>query len=196
MRDTDYRQAKKLEDVLKISKKDWSIHSETRNNCLMRLAKDSESVSELGVNQGTSFIFMMLQNPKKIVGVDLTLKKWRTGGTYPALEPLALEYMKEHPMEYIMYEGSSTDKESVHNVDMLHIDSLHKASHLRKELKMHAESVNKYIAFHDTKLSNGETGGQFALWRVVEQFLNDNPQWELEEHYTEGKCGHAAIRRV
>jgi len=181
MRDTDYRQAKKLEDVIEISKRDWSIHSETRNNCLMRLAKDSESVSELGVNQGSSFIFMMLQNPKKIVGVDLTLKKWRTGGTYPALEPLR---------------GSSTDKKSVYNVDMLHIDSLHKASHLRKELKMHAESVNKYIAFHDTKLGNGETGGQFALWRVVEQFLNDNPQWELEEHYTEGKCGHAAIRRV
>ena len=196
MRDTDYRQAKKLEDILKISKTDWNIHLETRNNCLMRLAKDSESVSELGVNQGTSFVFMMLQNPKKIVGVDITLKKWRNGGTYPALEPLAIEYMKKHPMEYIMYEGSSTDKESVHNVDMLHIDSLHKASHLQKELKMHAESVNKYIAFHDTKLSNGETGGQYALWRVVEQFLNDNPQWELEEHYTGGKCGYAAIKRT
>ena len=58
MRDTDYRQAKKLEDILKISKKDWNIHLETRNNCLMRLAKDSESVSELGVNQGTSFVFV------------------------------------------------------------------------------------------------------------------------------------------
>ena len=196
MRDTDYREAKKLEDILEISKRTWSEHSEARNGCLINLAKESDSISELGINQGTSFIFMMLQNPKKIVGVDINLKKWRNGGDYPALEPLALEYMKEHPMEYIMYEGSSHDKASVHNVDMLHIDSLHKPNHLHIELKMHAESVNKYIVFHDTKLGNRETGNQYALWRVVEKFLNDTPQWELLEHYTEGKCGYAAIKRT
>ena len=74
MKDTDYNSATKLEDILEISSKDWSDSTKARNDALMELAADSESVSELGVNQGTSFSFLMLQNPKKIVGVDITLK--------------------------------------------------------------------------------------------------------------------------
>jgi hypothetical protein len=197
MRDTNYNSAETLEDV-------WSLYQETfingvapttehRNNALIECAKDSESISELGVNQGSSFIMLMMQNPKKIVGVDVTLKKWRGGNKkedLKALEPLALEYMRRNPMEYIMYEGSSTDKKSVHKVDMLHIDSLHYPSHLTRELQMHADSVNKYIAFHDIK-QNG-----YALWKVIERFLNDNPQWKLKTFYDEGKCGHVEIERV
>jgi len=193
MRDTDYNAAKTLEQAYKIYEDSWGETTAHRNNALIECAKDSESISELGVNQGSSFMMLMMQNPKKIVGVDITLKKWRKGNPslgYQALEPLALQYMKANPMEYIMYEGSSADKKSVHNVDMLHIDSLHSPSHLTQELKVHADSVNKYIAFHDIK-QNG-----YALWKVIERFLNDNPQWKLRTFYDEGKCGHVEIERA
>ncbi len=190
MRDTDYNSAKTLEDVYSIYESIWDEHTRHRNNALMECARDSESVSELGVNQGSSFIIMMMQNPKKIIGVDVTLKKWRHGKDYNALEPLALEYMKRNPMEYILYEGSSTDAKAVHKVDMLHIDSDHRPGHLRKELQVHAESVNKYIAFHDIKQKD------YELWKVVEQFLNDSPQWKLKTYYDGGTCGHVEIQRV
>jgi len=193
MRDTDYNAAKTLEQAYRIYQDSWSETTAHRNNALIECAKDSESISELGVNQGSSFMMLMIQNPKKIVGVDITLNKWRKGNSslgYQALEPLALQYMKANPMEYIMYQGSSADKKSVHNVDMLHIDSLHDPKHLAKELQMHSESVNKYIAFHDIK-QNG-----YALWKVIERFLNDNSQWKLKAFYDEGKCGHVEIERA
>ena len=93
-----------------------------------------------------------------------------------------------------MYEGNSLDKESVHEVDMLHIDSLHRAAHLQKEIDLHSGHVKKYMVFHDTKYAHGEP--EYALWRVVEKFLNKNNDWELLVNYTEGKAGHAAIQRV
>jgi hypothetical protein len=197
MKDTNYNSAKTLEDVLTINSQEWSEHCKPRNEMLMQLASEVESVGELGVNQGTSFCFLMLQKPKKIVGVDISLKKWRLGSmTSMALEPLALEFMKENPMEYKMYECSSTNTKCVNDLDMLHIDSLHHPNHLQQELDIHASRVNRYIAFHDTKLKNRETTGEYALWKVVDRFLNDHPEWELKEHYTEGRVGHAAIQRT
>lgn len=190
MKDTDYNSATKLEDILEISSKDWSDSTKARNDALMELAADSESVSELGVNQGTSFSFLMLQNPKKIVGVDITLKKWKYGLKYKPLEPLALEYIERNPMEYITFEGSSHNPSSVFKVDMLHIDSFHSASHLSKELDLHASYINKYIAFHDIKQND------YELWKVIEKFLNNNKQWELKTFYDEGKCGFVTIKRL
>ena len=190
MRDTDYSAATTLEEAYNIYKATWGETTAHRNNALIECAKDSESISELGVNQGSSFIMLMMQNPKKIVGVDITLGKWKNGITYPGLEPLALEYMERNPIEYILYEGSSTDKQSVHKVDMLHIDSLHNPAHLTRELKMHANSVNKYICFHDIKQKD------YQLWKVVERFLNDHHQWKLKGFYDEGNCGHVEIERA
>lgn len=190
MRDTDYSAATTLEEMFDIYKSTWGETTKHRNDALIECARDSESISELGINQGSSFCMLMLQNPKKIVGVDITLKKWQKGISYPAVEPLALEYMKRNPMEYVLYEGSSTDKKSVHKVDMLHIDSLHSSAHLTRELKMHADSINKYICFHDIKQN------KYELWKVIERFLNDNPQWKLKTFYDEGKCGHVEIERA
>ena len=72
---------------------------------------------------------------------------------------------------------------------MLHIDSYHKSWYLKKELALHASHVSKYIAFHDIKQNNWE------LWRVVEKFVNDNPEWEVESKYEGGTCGYAVIKR-
>ena len=112
----------------------------------MECARDSESVMELGVNQGTAFILMLLQNPKKMIGVDITTKKWYNGGTYKPLSVLADAYAKKNNIEIEMLEMSSTDKRSTREVDMIHIDSLHTGSHLKKELDLHAQHVKKYIA--------------------------------------------------
>lgn len=196
MRDTDYNDATSLEDVLEINKKEWDEPLQVRNELLMDLASKSESICELGINQGTSFAIMMIQKPKLCVGVDTNLKKWRQGRDFKPLAPLAEDFAETHGMELKMWEGNSTAKRAVHKVDMLHIDSLHRPSHLEQELRMHATAIKKYIVFHDTKLDNRETGGEYALWKVVEKFLDGNEQWELMEHYKEGKAGHAAIKRV
>lgn len=198
MKDIDYNAAETLEDVLEIEKTVWDEHLKARNEMLMDLASKSETINELGINQGTSFVLMMLQKPKKIVGVDIHLWKWRKGVNHiEPLAPRAEQFCKENDIELVMYEGNSIAKRAVHKVDLLHIDSKHTKAHLTQELIMHAHAVQKYIAFHDTNLDNRETGGAYALWEVVEKFLEDHhDEWELLERYLPGKAGHAVIKRI
>ena len=195
MKDVDYDSATCLQDIYEIEKKicDGGLGPTWhRNEALMECARDSESVMELGVNQGTAFILMLLQNPKKMIGVDITTKKWYNGGTYKPLSVLADAYAKENNIEIEMLEMSSTDKRSTRKVDMIHIDSLHTGSHLKKELDLHAQHVKKYIAFHDIKQNN------YELWKVVQKFLDENQDtWKLKNMYDKrGKCGHAEIERI
>ena len=95
-------------------------------------------------------------------------------------------------------------------IDLLFIDTLHVYGHLKRELKFHANNVNKYIIMHDTTLDGvmGEclrseiwtpgrvretvfnamvsTGYPFeeicrGLWPAIEEFLLENPEWKLLE---------------
>ena len=189
MKHTDYSSAKTLQDVYNIQKRACSNgtgHTWKRNEALIECAKDSESIMELGVNQGSAFILMMMQNPKKIIGVDINIESWLNGG----LAHLSEEYSTANNIEVEILELSSTHPDSVRNVDMLHIDSLHDGSHLRAELNLHAKHVNKFIAFHDIKQN------KFELWKVVKDFLKNNKDWKTKIFYDEGKCGHAVIEKI
>ena len=85
---------------------------------------------------------------------------------------------------------SSTDGRCVKQVDMLHIDSFHSANHLRQELKMHENSVKKYIVFHDTKSQNA------SLQSVIVEMINSKIAWAIDTHYTKGNAGHTVIKRI
>jgi len=190
MKHTNYSSAKTLQDVYDIQHHicdDGEGPTWHRNMALMECAKDSESIMELGINQGSSFVLMMMQNPKKIIGVDVNTNSWFKGGLYE----LASEYATNNNIEVEILKMSSTDPKSIRNVDMLHIDSLHNPKHLKGELKLHAPHVNKYIAFHDIKQNN------YELWKVIQEFLANNKDWKLKNFYDkEGKCGHVEIEKI
>jgi len=95
-------------------------------------------------------------------------------------------------------------------VDLLFIDTFHVYGHLKRELKFHANNVNKYIIMHDTT-GDGEMGECLrmeiwhpgnvrsiirkamvdtgypiedickGLWPAVEEFLLENPDWKILE---------------
>ena len=133
---------------------------------------------------------MMLQNPKKIIGVDIDLNNWNVGAGFKPLAPIAKKYADENNIDLEMIQTDSTDPVSTRNVDMLHIDSLHDPNHLNEELILHNQYIKKYIAFHDIKQ------GDWALWKVIEKFLKNMTEWKLKVKYNEGKCGHAVIERI
>ena len=62
-------------------------------------------------------------------------------------------------------------------VDMMLIDSLHKADHMKKELELHGVSVNKYIIAHDTFVNQ-------SLHQCLENWCNDNRAWKVHERGT------------
>ena len=193
MKQQNFNDVVRLQDVYDITKKECDNgkgHTWARNLDLMNFASNSESIMELGVNQGTSLALMMLQNPKKIIGVDIDLNNWNVGAGFKPLAPIAKKYADENNIDLEMIQTDSTDPVSTRNVDMLHIDSLHDPNHLNEELILHNQYIKKYIAFHDIKQ------GDWALWKVIEKFLKNMTEWKLKVKYNEGKCGHAVIERI
>lgn len=89
--------------------------------------------------------------------------------------------------------------------DMLFIDTWHVYGHMKRELARWHSSVRKYILLHDTEVDKwrGEVlrcGGNLdelskdsgipkeeiarGIWPAVTEFLKKNPEWRLEERYT------------
>jgi hypothetical protein len=94
------------------------------------------------------------------------------------------------------------------NNDLTFIDTWHVGGHLKKELDKFSKLTNKYIIMHDTtvdeftseairaKLSQEQlinlsaSSGlsiediKMGLWPAIEDFLKNNPDWDLHERYT------------
>ena len=72
--------------------------------------------------------------------------------------------------------------------DVLMIDSLHTARHLRKELALHAGNVCTGIVFHDTTHKP-------ELWSVIKDFLAKNEEWVLKERFNKSVGYTVIVRR-
>jgi len=91
------------------------------------------------------------------------------------------------------------------NFDLVFIDTWHVYGQLKRELKKFSAVTNKYIILHDTTLDGdiGETirlgwdseqqsreSGytieeiEKGLWPAVEEFLDENENWQLEKRFT------------
>ena len=102
MKQQNFNDVVSLQDVYDITKKECDNgkgHTWARNLDLMNFASNSESIMELGVNQGTSLALMMLQNPKKIIGVDIDLNNWNVGAGFKPLAPIAKKYADENNID-------------------------------------------------------------------------------------------------
>jgi len=97
------------------------------------------------------------------------------------------------------------DLEVKENVDMVFIDTWHVYGQLKRELNKFSKITNKYIIMHDTEVDKifGETirlswnpeeqsreSGipvneiTRGLQPAIDEFLSNNPEWKLLEHYT------------
>jgi len=185
MKTIDFSECISLDEAFEKYKSMWGKQLTPRNNQMMECVKECKSVMELGVHQGLSIMTMTMANEdlETIIGVDINLDKWRG-----KMSSLVLDWVKAFDTEVIMRECSSTDPACTAEVDMLHIDSLHHADHLRKELDLHAKNVKKYIMFHDIN-QNG-----YALGKVVKDFVSKT-EWKVHVENREGKCGYMVITR-
>jgi hypothetical protein len=108
------------------------------------------------------------------------------------LEKLAQEYCAENEISFAAIEDDSTSHRARHNVDMLVIDSYHHANHMKKELDMHGNNVNKYILAHDTSIINGRPDD--SLYRCLKTFADANG-WKLIERGTTN-VGYTVIQKI
>lgn len=187
----DYSKCTSLQDCFDVRLehcKKHNQHEAVRDNILAQYAKNCKVVKELGVWQGGTFgMFLTLDGVEEIVGVDISFNKYNS-----CIKKFVDAYAEENDKTVTLLEMSSTSPDSVSPCDFMHIDSLHNPTHLMNELKLHADSVSKRIAFHDVNQKNRE------LFRVVQDFIqNVQPlKWFIVKDYDQGKCGCTVIERI
>lgn len=177
---------------------------------LRRLAKDSETVVELGTRDMVSTLGLLLgltENGnaiKKYCGVDL---KYPPQGTFRKVT----RWCKSSEIDFEFIIANDLEIEPI-DCDLLFIDTLHTYQHLTVELEKFSSKVKKYIAMHDTDLPWGWADEpnytniescypdwinplKKGLYPAVEDFLARHPEWVKAEQYT--ICyGFTVLKRV
>jgi len=146
--------------------------------------QSGDTYMELGTHQGSTAARAMLNNPKKVILVDISMEKYNK-----FLKPIAESYCSENNIELVVHECSSIDSKCVHKTDILLIDSLHHRNHMQKELNLHGGNVSKYIIVHDTSVINGRANE--SLHQCVIEFAKNNG-WEEVERGT-NNVGYTVI---
>ena len=146
--------------------------------------QSGDTYMELGTHQGSTAARAMLNNPKKVILVDISMEKYNK-----FLKPIAESYCSENNIELVVHECSSIDAKCAHKTDILLIDSLHNRNHMQKELNLHGGNVSKYIIVHDTSVINGRANE--SLHQCVIEFAKNNG-WEEVERGT-NNVGYTVI---
>lgn len=163
---------------------------------LYSLAKECETITEMGVRNVVSTWAFMLRNPLRLVGIDLHTNE-------------NVEAAKQIYPKWEFIQGDST-KVEISNTDLLFIDTLHIGSVLRKELNKHADKVNKYIVLHDVEtygykpeptdwqtpeIMENYLANDTGLMPVINEFLNNNENWYIYQHHKNNN-GLMVLKRI
>lgn len=153
------------------------------HDAVVSLLPEGGTYLELGVHQGTSAAGVLLNSKlKKVVLIDKDMR------LFNSQKHLFKQYCSDNNIELDVRQIDSTSVGAEEPCDVLLIDSLHTAGHLRKELARHAGKVCTGIVFHDTTHKP-------ELWSVIKHFLDDNEEWVLKERFTESVGYTVIIRR-
>jgi len=143
---------------------------------LRKYAEKCDHITEMGVRWVTSTYALMSAKPKKLISYDIESPE-KYGTKIQDLVNLG----DENGVEF-EFKLESTVECEIEETDFLFIDTWHVYDQLKQELKLHANKVRKYIAFHDTTTfgMTGE-GSDVGLWPAIEEFLNENKNWVICE---------------
>ena len=153
------------------------------HDAVVSLLPEGGTYLELGVHQGTSAAGVLLNSKlKKVVLIDNNLRMFNSQ------KHLFKQYCSDNNIELDVRQIDSSSVGAKEPCDVLLIDSLHTAKHLRKELALHASNVCTGIVMHDTSHKP-------ELWNVVQKFLTENEEWVLQERFTESVGYTVIVRR-
>lgn len=151
------------------------------HDAITKYAEGCTSYKELGTHQGATAAAACRAGFKTVTLVDRSHYRFEPNRT------VFEAYCKNNGVELNVIESDSTHKRTVNDVDVLLIDSKHTYQHCKKELRLHAESVQKYIIFHDT-------AAKPELKQAVNEFVSNNVEWDIVEDFTDN-VGYTVIGR-
>lgn len=139
---------------------------------LKRYAEECDTAVEFGVRGAVSTWALLCGIKKKLTSYDLNYHR-------------NIKEVEDAGKSKFQFIKADDLKIEIEETDLLFIDTWHCAHQLRKELKLHAKKVRKYLIFHDT-YTFGEIGedGTDGLKMALNEFLDDNPEWTIKEQLT------------
>lgn len=147
---------------------------------LRQYAGEVNHVTEMGVRRGRSTLAFIYGKPKKLVSYDIIEKFDKS--TYE-------NFASGLDVDFVFIKADVLEIE-IEETDILFIDTLHRYTQLKQELKLHSGKVKKYIILHDTT-TFGEVGEKlnkmpedFGLTKAINEFLLDNHLWIIKETFT------------
>jgi hypothetical protein len=171
-------------------------------NTLVEYSKECDHITEMGVRWVVSTWAFLSATPKKLISYDIQHpSKWgaNLNDIYFAANDLNVEYS---------FHLANVLEIDIEQTDLLFLDTWHSYKQLKAELRKHNSKVNKYIVMHDT--SNYEfkdeegyeslgfhsnTESKYGLWPAIEEFLENNKQWELHKRYNNNN-GLTILKRI
>lgn len=145
---------------------------------LKKYAEECEHITEMGVRWVVSTYALLMGKPKKMISYDINGISWK---------PIA--EMVKGTTDFEFKVANTLDLE-IEETDLLFIDTLHNYNQLKGELSLHGNKSKKYIIFHDTTSFEwigesyiGKTN-EIGIWPAIQEFLEQNSNWELHEKYT------------
>jgi hypothetical protein len=156
-------------------------------NVLYELAKECNTVVEMGVRTGVSTRAFLNTNVK-LISFDIVLDyKVQQLFDYAKKQNKDVQYIKDNVLNI-----------EIDECDLLFIDTLHTYDQLKQELKLHGNKAKKYIAFHDTHtfgLRDEVGNGRKGLMTAIIEFMSTNPHWVFHIHKTNNN-GLTVLKRV
>jgi len=154
-----------------------------QHDAIIKYAKDCKTYAELGTHQGGTLACALQAGFKYVEGVDIDMHRYKK-----FLKPLAEKFAKDNKVVLKIKEVDSTGMDSIGpQVDMLLIDSYHRAYHMKKELQMHGGRAKKYIIAHDT-------WSVTELHDCLEEWCFDNPGWSVIER-GKSNVGYTVLKK-
>lgn len=144
------------------------------------LAETCGHCTEFGVRKGNSTIALLHGLAHSNNG------RWKPRLVSYDIEPHEIQPADFRPpgIEWQFVQCDTSTLKTIERTDLLLIDSLHTAAHVKAELAV-ADNVRTWLVFHDTMLygSKGEDDG-LGIIHAIFRFMQQNQGWRVHRHFS------------
>ena len=150
---------------------------------LWGLARQCESIAELGVRRGVSTVALLAAQPDRLECFDIEDC------------PVIRELIEMSGQTMLIFRQIDSRQAVILPTDLLHIDTIHAYSCLSIELQRHAPKVRRWIALHDTEVFGirGDDGGD-GLNRAIDELVAGG-KWQVWCHFPHNH-GMTVLQRI
>lgn len=166
---------------------------------MINYGKKCEHITEMGVRGIVSTWAWLACNPKKLIAYDI-----QSPSIFGSSIEDVIETAEFHSTHFEFHLSNVLNVE-IEETDLLFIDTWHAYNQLKSELKLHASKVRKFICLHDTTSYEfvdetayahfGWKSDGFGIWRAVEEFLEENRDWQVLERFVNNN-GFTILGRI